>query len=347
MTEDEGHAPGSDAESESSGTTAAGEVVDPIRIPPWLREPFEEAWREAPLVARVFVILALVDIVSRGLGILQPRYVIGLDLLSAYSMLIPHDLWVLLPAILVLRRPDAQRATPLVFWGAVVVAVVMVLSRPLENLTLADGGLSATSVEVDTLGALALLAGWAMLGRGLATLGSAQPRPAIAGISNAVIVIGAIGLLGQLYQGVRGGLAGDSTVAGIEALNLVVFLAQQVAWLYLLWVVIRGQGDLRRPIVATTTAAVGAGLSIVLSTLAVVLGVFAAGTPLPVGVQQGLGLADFGNAFGLLAYDLAQPLFLVAFVLGLADSPLTVAPSASLAASPAVSGDVAAEPAAR
>ena len=40
-----------------------------------------------------------------------------------YAFFIPRDLWILLPAILVVRRPDAAKATPLIVVGAVIGAI--------------------------------------------------------------------------------------------------------------------------------------------------------------------------------------------------------------------------------
>ena len=298
-------------------------VVDSIRIPPWLRERVERTWRESHVVVRVFVILAFVDVVSRSLGILQPRSMPGFDLFGLYSMLIPHDLWILLPAVLVLRRPDAARATPLVFAGALTIAVVTAVERPLQSWFQGPVGVSSLSVEIGILGSIATLVAWLLIARGLALLNPARPTSSTAGLSNVVLGFGLVALAMQAGTSLL--TAPDTGIPGLNGLlllsNLVAY-AQLTAWLYLLWILIRGIGDTRRPPMATAAAAVGAAMTGLLDGVTTLAGVAmtAAQSPMPLG--GGVALADIDYAFGLLSIGIGQALIVVAFALGLAEPPV-------------------------
>lgn len=309
-------------------------VVDPMRIPAWLREPVERAWREVPVVARAFVILAFVDVVSRSLGILQQRYLVGPDLFGLYAMLIPHDLWILLPAVLVLRRPDAARATPLVLAGAVTIALVTALGRPVQGWFQGPGDLSALSVEIGILGSLATLVAWLLIARGLAALNPAGPSASVAGLSNLVLGFGLVTLVvgfgRDLLNVPETGVPG---LDGLLVLSNVVYAAQLATWLYLLWIVIRGVGDSRRPPMATTAAAVGAAMTGLLDGIATLAGVVMTSLQSPVPLGGGVGLADLTYALGFLSIGVGQALIVVAFALGLAEPPVPyVAPEAANAA---------------
>src|SRR3954470_24578671 len=77
-----------------------GDVVDPIRVPDWLRDRARRAWSSTPLLARGFVGLAILDVLARWFGILQPPQSSFLDLRGLYAFFFPRELWILLPAIL-------------------------------------------------------------------------------------------------------------------------------------------------------------------------------------------------------------------------------------------------------
>ncbi|MBI3751217.1 MAG: hypothetical protein HY263_06120 [Chloroflexi bacterium] len=295
-------------------------VVDPMRVPPWLREPVERAWREAPVVARAFVILAFLDVVSRSIGILQPRSFVGIDPFGLYAMLIPHDLWILLPAVLVLRRPDAARATPLVFAGAVTIALVTAFGRPVQSWFEGPASLNALYVEIGVLESLAKLVAWLLIARGLAALSPLRPSPSTAGLSNLVLGAGLVTLLAALGRDLLN--VPETGIPGLDGLlvlsNLVVY-AQLSAWLYLLWIVIRGVGDSRRPAIATTAAAVGATMTGLLDDVAILAGVVMTTIQSPVLLGGGLGLEDVDYALGFLSLGVGQALIVVAFAFGLAE----------------------------
>jgi hypothetical protein len=301
-------------------------VVDPLRIPDWFKDDVKRGWRDTPLAARIFVSLAVVDVVSRSLGILQPPYNPGFDLFGLYAMLIPHDLWVLLPAVLVLRRPDAARATPFIFWGAVVVATLTVVERPLENVAGGSTAFTTLALEISILASLAFLVAWILIARGIAELNPRAPTPQVAGLSNLVLGIGVLALIVELGRSLA--TQPDTGLPGIDGLlvlgNLVA-AARLGAWLYLLWIVIRGIGDPRRPAWATLAAAIGAAMTGLLdaATTFAAAAMTAAQSPIPLG---GASLGDLTFAFGLLSSGVGQALLVVAFALGLAEPPVPYAP---------------------
>ncbi len=319
-------------------------AIDSIRVPDWIREPAEQAWRETPVVARLFIGLALVDVLSRGLGVLQPRVDPGLDLFGIYAMLVPHDLWILLPAILVVRRPDAAKATPLVFWGAAVAAVTTLVERPLEAMLGGPYGATALSLEVGILAGMALVAAWILVARGLVALATAAPTPEVAGLSNLVLGLGLVGVFVELGRGLLSAPAtGLPGIDGLLALGDLVAAGRAVAWLYLLWIVIRAVGDLRRPAVATMTAAIGAAMVGLLDAASSVLGaaIGALQSPLPYG---GGTLSEMTYALALLSLGVGQALLVVGFALGLAEPPIPYEPPTTTEARDAAEPADAAEP---
>jgi hypothetical protein len=315
-------------------------VVDPIRVPAWIREPLERAWRQSVPLVRLFVGLAAIDVLSRAIGVLQPRYDLTGDLFGAYFMLVPHDLWILLPAVLVLRRPDAPTATPLVLWGAVTTAVISLVERPVENLFNGPYGPTNVSFEVTILAAIGTLLAYVVLARGLAALNPAKPTDTAAGLSNLVLGVGLIGFVFSMAQSfIALGQTGDSAIDGLFALDNVVAGIERVAWLYLLWIVIRGLGDTRRPSTALLVAVIGAAITGLFDPISSVTGAFAASLGGPSAVSE------LTYALGVLSIGVGQAMVLVAFALGLAEPPVPyVAPAAPAAGGPAPADPVTAEP---
>ena len=79
-------------------------VVDPIRIPGAAR--VRRLWARLPLLSRVFVALAAVDVVVRGLGLFGTSLFLEIDhRLTWLTAFLPHDALILLPAVIVARRP--------------------------------------------------------------------------------------------------------------------------------------------------------------------------------------------------------------------------------------------------
>ena len=303
-------------------------VVDPLRIPPWIREPAERWWRELPPLARVFVGLTLVDILGRSVGLLAPvvdwAYLTPLGFVSTF---LPHDLWILLPALLVVRRPDAAVATPWILRGAVIVAVTELATAPLEALL----GFGSTSLATLPLlaavaGSVALLVGWLVLGRGLAALNPGEPTETAAMLANlcggAVLLSAAIGLASTLVQPALD--LGDPGLLQAMTLSSLAASLRLVGWAYLLWVVVRGVGDRRRSPAALTTAASGAILASVLLLAADLASRLLAG--LGIDLSSGSGLGQVLMILEWLGYSIGPTLILVAFAIGLAEPPIPYTP---------------------
>jgi hypothetical protein len=322
-------------------------VVDAIRIPPWIREPAERWWREMPRLARVFVGLALLDIVGRSFGVLAPGIPWGyLTPLSFVSAFVPHDLWIVLPALLVIRRPDAEAATPWVVRGAIVLAVAEFASGPGQAILGGVGGASTISVLVGAAASLGILAAWLLLGRGLAVLTPREPSQTVTQIAN--LAVAALGLLAALY--LADTLVSPGFDFGDPAYNQAVTLSnltgpfRVLAWAYLVWVVIRGFGDTRRPAIATATAGTGA----ILAAFIVPAASVAARLLGALGVDLSGG-SGFGEVFLIVSWlgDIVGPsLIAIAFVLGLAEPPTAYqAPAAPIEASEPADGASTSEPA--
>ena len=296
-------------------------MVHPIRIPEWIREPAERWWREMPPVARLFVGLAALDIVGRSIGFLAPAiawaYLTPLGFVTSF---LPHDLWILLPALLIIRRPDAAAATPWIFRGALVVAIVEVARGPVQAILYLPG-LATIQVLVGAAAGLALAGAWALMGRGLAVLTPRNPSPTVAGI--ATVAVALLGILVALY--LAEAITAPAFDFGDPGYNQAVTLSnltgpiQVVGWTYLVWVVIRGLGDPRRPPMATNTAGTGAIMAACIVPLAALFARLLGA----VGVDLSGG-SGFAELFQIVSWlgDIAGPtLVAAAFALGLAEPP--------------------------
>jgi hypothetical protein len=305
-------------------------VVDPIRIPAWLREPAERWWREMPPLARLFAGLALLDILGRSIGLLAPAIDWGsLTPLSFVTAFVPHDLWILLPALLLVRRPDSETAIPWVFGGALVVAIVEVVRGPVVTVLAGTSGATTASVLVDAVAGIGLAVAWLMLGRGLAALTPRDRSETVDRLAN--LAAGALGLLAAVDLADL--LVAQAIDLGDPALNQAMTLdsltgpVQVLGWAYLLWVVIHGLGDARRPRIATAIAGAGAVMAaFIVPVFTVASRVLAA-----IGVDPSGG-SGFGEVFliiGWLGYVVGPSLVAIAFALGVAapTSPY-VAPAA-------------------
>src|ERR1043166_1773692 len=101
-----------------------------------MRLPLQaQAWvdrlRAWPMLAQIFVGLTVLDIVFRGLGVIQPAmYLSTQNPLTFVTAFLPHDALILLPALVVIRRRDAESAMPWVLRGAVLIALETLLWAP-------------------------------------------------------------------------------------------------------------------------------------------------------------------------------------------------------------------------
>jgi hypothetical protein len=299
-------------------------VVDPIQMPAplgragaWMRS----IWNRLPVLGRFFVLLAVADVIGRGLGLAGTS--LSIELAAPMTLLfafVPHDLLILLPAVLLLRRPNAARDTPLVLGGAVVVALLEVLAEPIGNIL---GGLG----DGPTIGIAASIAtsfidagGWLAIAVGLAALNPARPGQSIAGLAN--LVGGALAIAAVV--GLASVLIGPRADIGEEVWNTLLFLASAAAvipalvWAFLARTVIRGTGDAGRPLIATylaTGAFILAGIGAAVTATVVFLGIVQVAFAVPTGI---LGWA---TGFGWLGGASTTILVLLAFGLGLADTP--------------------------
>lgn len=240
--------------------TDAG-VVDPIRVP----DAVQSFVRSAPRLALVFIVVAILDVVGRGLGVLEP----GLTLTTTYplsfvSAFLPHDALILLPAAVVLRRPDAETATPWILRGAVLVALIELLG-PSARAFVSDVVSPADPRPLFWVAAVGLVltaVGWLAVGRGLAVLNPAPPPATVAGLANlAALLIAAtivLSLIGIAFSPTN---VANPTESSIPGINYLAGWFGVLAWAYLIRSVLRGLDDPSRSLSVTRLAAVGGLLS--------------------------------------------------------------------------------------
>ena len=271
-------------------------------------------WLALPRISQVFIALAGLDILTRLFGLLGGSLYLALDdPLGTFSSLFPHDALILLPAILLWRRPDALATTPLVLQGAVTVALVEALNGPLRSLVSGDprdpfGG--ATFIAIAAT--LVTAGGWVAIARGLRWFTPAKPSETIAGLANVVaggLVLGAIiGAIGALF--LPNVDFGEPLWNDLIRLNSAIQSLGGLALAYLAWIVVRGSGDHTRPFEATYVATVA-------------LAALAVGAVL----NQFVGPGMFWVLVYWLTHNVAMTAFVVAFGLGLADPSGTIEPA--------------------
>lgn len=298
-------------------------VVDPIRIPG--ARLVGAIWARLPVLGRVFVVLALIDVIARAFGLFGERLAIDAAIPFTFvSAFLPRELLILLPAILLARRADAAQATPLVFRGAVLVALVELLRGPVTGLPLgADrGDVMLSWTLLASLATILAAAGWVTISFGLADLNPRPARPSIDGFSNlaaGALVAGAAAWLLEIVIGTQLDL-GDPRWNTMMLVVSAVAPVQLVAWAFVARVAVRGMVDTRRPAIATTLGATAMALAAIAAALIVVEVILMAaqylGLPIPV-ISGMLGL-------GWLAGGLVPTLLVVAFGLGLADASVRI-----------------------
>jgi hypothetical protein len=284
-------------------------VVDPIGVP----GAAQRAFRDAPVLARLFVALAVVDVVGRTLGLLGPAVDLSLSRpLSVIASFLPRDLLILLPAIIVLRLPNAQAVTPWIVAGAIIVAGAEILARPLAALFQAD-------FTVYSLVILMAPAGWLAIGWGLTRINPREPSLRVAGTANlvaALVVLASavVALLPLVVPSPPGFGEGPATDIVVE-IGLLQLLASG-AWAYLFRAVVRGFGDPRRPVWAMSAGAIATALSAVLGIGLAVVTVLGRIDPRTL---HWLTQSDVYVPLAWLGLGGAVSLLVVAFGLGLAD----------------------------
>jgi hypothetical protein len=160
-------------------------VVDPIRLPPMLGRGGR--WLIGlPLVARIFLVLAVIDFIdldARWLANLgpdaSPVWIISFFLNVAFPVL-----EVLLPVAVWTRRPDSGREVPFIGWGSVAVAMSGILSSARDHANGLVGdpfGAQAASNDAAIFLAVALqIATAVVLGGGLVAIGLGLERIRVA-----------------------------------------------------------------------------------------------------------------------------------------------------------------------
>lgn len=288
-------------------------VVDPLRIPG--AAAALRIWAGLPYLARAFVVLAAVDVLVRALGLFGTNLYLDLGSpLTWFSAFFPHDALILLPAIVILRRPNAIESTPVVVRGAILVALVEVLNPPLRGLVSgnpADPFAGPTIISI--LGILLTAAGWYSLASGLRVMNPVKVEESIAGLANLVggtIALGAV--VDFVLVLVRPGPDfGDATWTSLMQLNSAMLVVQWLALAYLARVVVLGTRDPTRPVAATylaTGALAGYAIGFLLFVMAI-------------------GTGPIWTVIAFLSGPVAMTAFLAAFGLGLADPSVTIEPA--------------------
>jgi hypothetical protein len=295
-------------------------VVEPLRPPDgvvraWWRSV---AWFAAqPLLARLFIGLAAIDVVVRGLGVVGPP--ITLDVrapLGVLASFLPHDLLILLPAMIVIRRPSAADDTPNVLDGAVFVALAELLAYPSTALASTIAGIgpwAVIAIAIITVQAV----GWVLIGRGLAAL-TLEPTPTVAGWANVAVFGITLGVIASVAgQAIGPGIdIGDQELNRLLTLHNLVGAVAPLALAYAGRAVMRGFEDLRRREVALRLGAIAillmAGLGLLVNTVTML-------ATANLGFAQSIAGAGGWGVLYWLATGGAISLLVLAFGLGLAD----------------------------
>jgi hypothetical protein len=296
-------------------------VVDPIRVPASL----EAFVGRMPRIALVFIALAILDVIGRWLGVIEPGLYLSTDQPSSFFLaFLPHDALILLPAAVVLRKADAESATPWVFRGAIIVALVELLWTPTRVIAsdlMGGSGDLGSLVPVQVVGVALTALGWVVLGRGLSTLNPKTPEAWVAGLANlaAALVLATIlfTLIAIALKPVNVAEAPETSSASL--INVAASIGV-VAWAYLIRSVLRGFDDPSRSLTVTRLAAVGALLAATMTFLESILGLlftFNLQLAIQLGNGPGLGL--------VLAEQIGITLIVVAIALGFA-APLRPMP---------------------
>ncbi|HEY4228001.1 MAG TPA: hypothetical protein VGM49_06655 [Candidatus Limnocylindrales bacterium] len=307
-----------DTPSPPSTATDFG-VVNPLRPPGSAR--VRRAWDALPTIARAFVLLAIVDVVVRGLGLfgmglfLDPGYPLGV-----FTTFLPHDGLIVLPAIVLARQPDLRARAILLWVGILVVALIELLRGPLIGIASGSvvdpfGPLSAVGIAT-SLGAAS---GWILIARGLRFPAPGRAELWLAGLGNLValvIVASAVLLNVGAFFALEEPGAGTSQLPLLQ-LNATAMILAAMGTAYLGRALLRGSRDRVRPPKARAMATASA-LLFGTNALFLVFGgvVFFGSVPLPTGGRFDAATTD---AILWLTDSFAWTLLLVAFGLGLAD----------------------------
>jgi hypothetical protein len=230
-------------------------VVDPLRVPPVVGRVV----RRLPLVGWLFVALAIVHVALEvpGRDVSSPLTLVGL---------IGRALVVLLPAVVLWRRPDAFAVTPGIVIGAILVAAGAlgpVLVRSLDAWLPASAEpelpplVDLPHLVVGIVFVAARAVGWLSIAVWLAALRPDPAGPAavlVARVVAAAAVVGTVVSLVALYLDVT-----PADAVAIEAGSLalaLLFAVATIVWAYVAWVLVRQAGLLPRAATILAAAAV-------------------------------------------------------------------------------------------
>jgi hypothetical protein len=230
--------------------------VDPLRVPAPIVGVVER-FRTLPTVAQAFIALAVLDAVARTIGVIEPT--VGGTLIGLIHSYVPRDAWIVLPALLLVRRPTAPADTPWVYRGALLVALATLLVEP--TVSIVGSAIPAESIEphvaLSVIEPVLLSIGFLLVGRGLVALNPSAPRPEVAGLAN----LAATAILGSVVVEVVASVAstGTADVAFTAPWwSYATAIGTSACIAYLLRSVTRGLGDPARSEAATRVAAAGA-----------------------------------------------------------------------------------------
>jgi len=311
-------------------------VVDPMRVPaPVAGIPAR--FRALPMLAQGFIVIAIVDALVRTVGLIEPAARFN-GPISAVGAYVPRDLWILLPAILLARRPTLAEDMPILFRGALTIALVALVGQPalalLTNTEAFDSNLSLFA-GLELVVGLAIAWAYVMLGLGFGRLNPRQPRPVVAGLGNLAGWAIVVGLGVQLLAGIAVDAFSGSDPA-IDLASLAAQLLTQVALAFFLRAVIRGMDDPSRAERATRIAAAGAVLLAVDVVFEAALSVLTAALQGSFAGQQTLiDISQWSSTVIAVVVLSGYVLLFAGFALGLADPLRPLAKDWEAAAAPA------------
>jgi hypothetical protein len=279
-------------------------------------ETLNAARARLPRLAQVFVALTVIGVLFRALVWLLQALFHTDAAQQQTDIFVLHDLVILLPAIILWRRPTAATDTPFVLWGAMGLAMVTFLFGPIApfvGLPIVKGYGSGTQT---VLKAAIETASWILIGGGLARLNRPSPRPTIAGFANllagALVLASLVGLLVEIASAI----AQTRQFVHIEWAIVIVSMTTTFAYpfgvAYFARAVARGLDDPNRAEIAIRLGTAAVGLEIVplvIAPLAFALATALHWRGLPAGAFATLGVMS----------DIGFVMLLAAFGLGLAD----------------------------
>ena len=310
-------------------------VVDPLRMPTTIRD-LGARFASWPLVTRVFVSLAVIDVVVFGLVLNERTIESPLGLMSWFARTIGPAVLLLMPAVIAMNSSGADGRARRVLVGASAVGISSLglhIAQVIDGATRSDFALSPVDVGLAavrlTLFAVAG-AGWFLMARGLAGLA----RPPINGRRRvAAIVITAIAVVSMLTSAAMSASSAFDSARDLFDTDAMVglstdrFLLEGAVGMgarlsaltlpYLIWILLTRVESVGPRRLATRIAAIAAvALALVRSTPLLVYGAYLALGPNASGDLQNVSFwVLVAASYAGLLVDL---LLVAAFALGLA-----------------------------